>query len=1431
MAFLNLINRIGDVITGTNSADVIDVRSASGIAATTVSGGNGNDVYYVDGELNFAGAPPDSIIELAGGGTDTVNVRMHQYNSGSPSGNLSFTLANNVENLNVSATNNLESSKYSFSLFGNSSANVITASTTSSNNQFSIDGGAGNDKLTSSFGNDTLRGGSGTNVLIGGSGDDVYYVDGTDTIIELISGGDDEVISSRTFTLAANVENLELVQLGGMVGLNGTGNALNNIIRGTENHNVLNGGSNGNDVLYGNMGNDTLIGGNESDTVSGGDSLFGGDGNDKLDGGSGKDTLDGGVGSDTLLGGTGSDVLDAGVDTEADSLDGGAGNDTFLNIREADIVRDTGVGGIDTIYIAQNTMVGYVLGVGIENAYLNDGVEASSVSGNSLSNILVGNESNNTLIGNAGNDTLDGGAGADLLFGGLGNDNYYIDDIGDSIVEEPESGTDTVHYKYFISDGTVAIDESIENATLTEFSGNSSVAGNLTDNKLIGNSYANILRGLAGKDTLDGSAGNDTLYGGSGDDTYYVDSEDDIVQEEGGLASGVDLVYSSSSYYELNANVENATLLPTIDGGTLIGNISNNILKGNDGNNTLGGAGGTDKLFGGKGNDTYKYALGTTITEAANQGTDTIETDVSNIAATSTFSIASIANIENILATGAESFNLTGNAINNRIIGNSGDNIINGGAGNDTLFGNGGVDMFIGGAGNDTYVVDSASDTVTELANGGTDTIIFQYEASVHYLTEEFAQFEHAELGADAGESLLYGNEKANNLKGNASAQFIESFKGSDTIDGGGGADHLFGGVGDDTYIINNDGVYINDTDDEELGGNAGTDVIISSLETTSLASFLGVENLTLAEGAGVLEGFGNSANNIITGNSTANTLNGGTGRDTLIGGAGDDRYFFFDDVTDIVIEKASQGNDTVVTNNSSIKTISIAAFANVENLIVSLAGGNGVDVYTATGNTGNNEIRGASGFRNSISGGAGNDTLLGGNLIDTLNGGAGNDFYRVSAVAGNIIDTVIEAANGGTDTINLDDYDISGSNDVNVTIAANIENAEITQSGLIANFIGNISNNRLTGADGTDTLNGGVGNDTLIGNAGDDSLIGGAGNDTYFYQSGDTIVELIAGAAGGKDTVVSNTEIFIDLNTATFTNIENITLQGEFDNLLARGNAGANSIMGSNGSDYLEGMAGNDTLIGGEGNDIFFGGSDSLASALGVDSMVGGNGNDHYMVDVAGDKVIELADGGTFDTVASYVTYTLGANVEHLILKNERGDNPAQLNINGTGNASNNIIQGGGGNNVINGGAGNDTISGGFGIDSLTGGAGNDTFVLNSIGVEKILDFTLGQDKLTLNATGFIYSNDFTRVEENFSAFSGLTFNGINNSLSTSLFSLGTIAVGDSATNYIQYDIKTGNLYYDVDGGGETSAVQIAEFKDGTAIFATDIFEYFIPT
>jgi Ca2+-binding RTX toxin-like protein len=223
-------------------------------------------------------------------------------------------------------------------------------------------GGAGNDTLNGGAGPDLLDGGTGADRLNGGAGDDDYVVDAAaDLVTEATGGGNDTVRSIVSYTLGANLENLELTGSGNV---NAVGNAVGNLLAGNSGNNILD-GKGGADILAGGAGDDTYVVDNAFDFVSeeaaagedlvqssvgyslpdnverlsltgsasisgagnaldnnllgntAANTLSGGDGNDAINGAAGNDVLSGGAGNDTLTGGAGNDTLtgDAGTDT------------------------------------------------------------------------------------------------------------------------------------------------------------------------------------------------------------------------------------------------------------------------------------------------------------------------------------------------------------------------------------------------------------------------------------------------------------------------------------------------------------------------------------------------------------------------------------------------------------------------------------------------------------------------------------------------------------------------------------------------------------------------------------------------------------------------------------------------------------------------------------------------------------------------------------------------------------------------------------------------------------------------------------------------------------------------------------------------------------------------------------------------------------
>jgi Ca2+-binding RTX toxin-like protein len=489
----------------------------------------------------------------------------------------------------------------------------------------------------------------------------------------------------------------------------------NDIITGVDRGaNTLEGGA-GNDSITGNTGSDTLSGDEGDDLLfglAGEDTLYGGDGNDVLDGGAGMDKMIGGAGNDTY-------VLD--MASELDNINYTTGY--YGRVVSADDGNDT----LRITYKGGTATVPSVINLTAVNLVE---VENVRITGTGVFNVT----------GNAQNNILDAGKTASTLSGGLGDDSYYVGVKGTTVVENDDSGTDTV-----ISAITYALGANLENLTLT---GKAALNGT-------GNELANTLIGNDGANILDGGTGADSLAGGKGKDTYIVDHLDDVVTEA--LNEGTDTVKSSVSF-TLGANLENLTLTGTAqDNLSGTGNALKNTITGDAGANVLDGGGDVDKLLGGKGDDTYfvdliakgtgtkaTLALEDSITEKKGEGDhDMLVLRISQetqdrLATASKVTTLTLANyLEDLYAhdTGPLKLNLTGNAANNTIIGNDGGNVINGGAGNDLIVGGTGDDVIIGGLGADTLTGGDGADTfrfasLKELGLGATQDVITDFNSS-----------------------------------------------------------------------------------------------------------------------------------------------------------------------------------------------------------------------------------------------------------------------------------------------------------------------------------------------------------------------------------------------------------------------------------------------------------------------------------------------------------------------------------------------------------------------------------------------------------------------------------------------------------------------------------------------------------------------------
>ena len=516
-------------------------------------------------------------------------------------------------------------------------------------------------------------------------------------------------------------------------------------------------------------------------------------------------------------------------------------------------------------------------------------------------------------------------------------------------------------------------------------------------------------------------------------------------------------------------------------------------------------------------------------------------------------------------------------------------------------------------------------------------------------------------------------------------------------------------------------GAFINETFTIRTGANGVANVIGGVVTDDVMYGLTGSD--TLNGGAGDDTLFGQAGNDILDGGIGNDLLIGGLGNDTMNGGIGDDTFLYrFGDKSDTI----NGGADTdtlaitgtnlsetldVVFNGTSITQIEGGgSISNVEVITADLLGANDTLSYAST--TANVTVNlgagSASGFASianisNATGGDGADVITGSGGANVLSGGNGND--TINGGLGN--DTL--SGNGGTDTVSY-----AGGAAVTVSLgigaAQNTIGAGIDTLTGFENLIGSSFGDTLTGSGAANTIYGGDGADTINGAGGNDTLFGDAGNDTFNYISGGGSDAVDGGADidilnmngdGGNNTrdVIWNGMVITGFEGGTVVNVEtfNANLGGGIDTLSYAGStAGVTVNLATSSASGFSSIASIENVVGTAHADILTGGA-------GNNAFTGGAGNDIFNVNDTGDTVSETGGvAGGVDQVNASATFTIAdADVENLTLTGAG-------NINGTGNASANVLIGNTGNNVLTGGAG---------LDTMTGGLGNDTFDFNANG------------------------------------------------------------------------------------------------------------------
>ena len=827
-------------------------------------------------------------------------------------------------------------------------------------------------------------------------------------------------------------------------------------------------------------------------------------------------------------------------------------------------------------------------------------------------------------------------------------------------------------------------------------------------------------------------AGNDTYYlDGSSTQTSYMSIWDtggtDTLSAEHLTADQVATIdlRSATMYYTgataggIPSYVWNVNGGMTIDQGVVIenavGHAAHDSITGNDGNNVIDGRGGGDNIYGLGGDDTV------TVTHTLTSGTqydsidggagnDTVYLDIARKSYTNWYGqIGSdvtliganyqleIANVEKVVFT-------DGTVDAAHIVNFAPD--VNGTLSAGVMQGAGQV-LTAAELGftdrNDTtttfYVQQAGKLGTADFSGATTHGMITVDGVQANTFTSAqlakgevaFVQDGTADVPANFTVAAFDGYDYSTAVTFNVYTAFnhgdhllVVGTDGADLIDASAftGTVSLAGGAGDDIYTIDKTGISVAENADQ------GKDTVKSSIDYTLDAN---VENLTLT-GTANLSGTGNSGDNTILGNDGNNVLSGGAGgNDYLYGGAGDDT-FYIDHAGEVATDSYGVlsslmdpgGYDTIYA--SIDYDMGYSAF--IEKLVLTGAAVNGngnTGNNTLVGNDNNNTLTGYFGD-DRLYGMAGNDRLDGQYGNDYLEGGAGSDTY-VFGTGYSVGPGYSIGYNNDTDEVN----NVHTGNDPSdvdiIQVVASIHPADVVVS---------------RDANGDLYLRAAVPGFTMK-------------VDNFFNGSDYEIQQVVFTADGTVWTADMLKQMAVSVSPG------NDDLTGTDGPDTLSGGDGDDTLHGGDGNDVLDGGNGSDRLFGEAGDDVLKGGvddekSDYMDGGTGADTMYGDIGNDTYVVDNAGDKVIESRpDFGGVDEVRASISYHLGDGIENLTLL-------GTADINATGNGVANVLTGNAGNNVLNGGAG---------ADRMLGGAGNDAYFVDTAGDVVVENANEGTDKV----------------------------------------------------------------------------------------------------
>ncbi|MFO1069268.1 MAG: calcium-binding protein [Geminicoccaceae bacterium] len=515
-----------------------------------------------------------------------------------------------------------------------------------------------------------------------------------------------------------------------------------------------------------------------------------------------------------------------------------------------------------------------------------------------------------------------------------------------------------------------------------------------------------------------------------------------------------------------------------------------------------------------------------------------------------------------------------------------------------------------------------------------------------------------------SGKDTLDGTILADTLKGLDGNDSLIGKAGDDLLQGGNDNDHLDGGVGDDTLQGGGGDDFIEGgftVGFDRVDGGTGDDILAI---TVSAGALVGVNAVAGGEGFDELQVTDVS---LVLGNTLYDLANGRIDfglREVPMTGI--ERLFLstLSGLSKIEVNGSSDDDDVELATTSAIGAAK--AFGNDGNDSLLTSSG-GVDLFGGNGD----DLVGALTFTNqllrlSLSGGAGDDTLIPGGGNDRVDGGAGSDIVDYSA-SGNAPITL--RLNSSPAILTTDNPLAKGDSLIGIEGA-----------------LGGNGGDTLVGSSVANTLFGEGGNDTLDGGAAGDLLDGGGGIDTASYASAAAAVIVNLNAGLGSTGVAQGDQL---------RSIERL-IGSAFADRLA-GNPQANQLDGGNGDDNLAGGTGADTYVRSGGKDLIAESGLDLA-----DKIVSGPVVLTDSARVGNDLILSFGDGSQI-TIRNQFD---GGVVETLEI---RGVKPLVLATTMTGGSVAGIISGTAAGETLDGGGGDDLLFGGAGRDRLIGGTGND--------------------------------------------------------------------------------------------------------------------------